>query len=71
MAKHLKKGDRVSWSTEQGTTTGTVQRRLTSRTKIKGHVVAAGPDDPQYLVESDKTGAKAAHKPSALRRRRS
>ena len=24
-------------------------------------------DDPEYLVESEKTGAKAAHKPEALK----
>jgi hypothetical protein len=25
-------------------------------------------DDPQYLVKSDKTGARAAHKPSGLKK---
>lgn len=62
------KGDRVSWGTSQGRTTGTVKQRLTSSTKIKGHAVEASPDNPEYLVESEKTGAKAAHKPDALRK---
>ncbi len=69
MATHLRKGDRVSWNTSQGETTGTVERRLSGPTSVKGHHVEASGDDPQYLVESDKTGARAAHKPTALRRR--
>ena len=62
------KGDRVSWNTSQGRTTGTVKQRLTSTTKIKGHEVKASADNPEYLVESEQTGAEAAHKPGALRR---
>jgi hypothetical protein len=30
--------------------------------------VAASPDNPEYIVESSKTGARAAHKPSELRK---
>jgi hypothetical protein len=37
--------------------------------KIKSHVVAASKKNPEYLVESEKTGAIAAHKPSALKKR--
>jgi hypothetical protein len=65
----LRKGDRVEWETSQGTTSGRVKKRLTSRTKVKGHTVAASEEDPQYLVESDRTGAEAAHKPDALRKK--
>ncbi|MBL9106126.1 MAG: DUF2945 domain-containing protein [Myxococcales bacterium] len=43
--------------------------RLTDETDIEGHHVAASEDEPQYLVESDRSGARAAHKPEALRRR--
>lgn len=68
MAKHLRKGDRVSWNTTQGRTTGTIRRELTSPTSIKGHRVKASPDNPEYLVESEKSGAEAAHKPDALRK---
>jgi hypothetical protein len=68
MAKHLRKGTHVRWNTRNGPTEGRVERRLTSPTTIKGHRVAASPDEPQYLVESDRTGAEAAHKPDALRR---
>ena len=65
----FRKGDSVAWDTSQGETHGTVERKLTAPTDIKGHHVAASPENPEYLVRSDKTGAEAAHKPSALRRR--
>lgn len=63
-----KRGDTVTWKTSQGTTKGTVKRKLTAPTKIKGHAVAASSDHPEYLVVSEKTGAKAAHKASALKK---
>ncbi len=66
--KTYKAGDRVKWDHSQGATTGKVVRKLTRPTRIKGHEVAASPDNPEYLVESAKTGARAAHKPEALRK---
>lgn len=66
--KKLRKGDRVEWETSQGTTHGKVEKKVTQPTKIKGHEVKASQDDPQYVVTSDKTGARAAHKPSALKK---
>jgi hypothetical protein len=68
MSKQLKKGDRVVWDTPQGETHGVGERKLTSETHVKGHKAAATPDDPQYLVKSDRSGKEAAHKPDALRR---
>lgn len=65
----FKAGDKVSWQASQGQVDGTVVRKLTSPMMIKRHKVAASPDNPQYLVKSDRTGAQAAHKPEALRRR--
>jgi hypothetical protein len=62
----FKKGDKVEWETSQGKTSGTVEKKLTSETEIKGHHVAASKDNPEYLVKSDKTGAEAAHKPGSL-----
>ena len=61
-------GDKVKWDHSQGTTTGKVVRKLTSPTKIGNHKVAASPDNPEYLVESGKTGARAAHRPGELRK---
>ncbi len=67
MADDLKKGDDVTWKSHGGTAHGTVEKKLTSETSIKGHKVKASKDDPQFLVESDK-GGKAAHKPAALKK---
>lgn len=66
MTDELKKGEKVTWNTSQGETTGEVEKKLTSPTEIKGHHVAASKDNPEYLVKSDKTGKEAAHKPDAL-----
>jgi len=62
----FKKGDRVKWNTAQGETTGTVKKKLTSETDIKGYTAKASEEEPQYLVESESTGKEAAHKPDAL-----
>jgi hypothetical protein len=72
--KRFRKGDRVAWETPQGKTTGKVVEKLTSDTRVgnegqKGTKVSASEDDPRYLVESDKTGKRAAHKPEALEKR--
>ena len=69
MASKLKSGDRVSWKTSQGETRGKIIKKLTTPTQIKGHTANASKDDPEYLVESDKTHERAAHKPDALKRR--
>lgn len=68
MAENLKKGDHVEWETSQGKTTGTVKKKLTTPTDIKTHHVAASKDNPEYLVESDKSGKEAAHKPGSLKK---
>ena len=68
MPDNLKKGDKVEWETSQGKTEGTVKKKLTAPTKIKSHKVAASKENPEYLVESDKSGKEAAHKPEALKK---
>jgi N-methylhydantoinase B/oxoprolinase/acetone carboxylase alpha subunit len=65
MTKELHKGDEVTWKSHGGTAHGTVEKKQTSDTKIKSHMVRASKDDPQYIVKSDK-GGQAAHKPDAL-----
>jgi hypothetical protein len=62
-----KKGDHVSWNTPQGRTTGTVVEVRTTPFSIEGTKLEASKDDPRYVVESDKTGARAAHKADALK----
>jgi hypothetical protein len=68
MADEFKAGDKVEWKSSQGTVHGTVKKKLTSPTRIKGHAVAASKENPEYLVASDKTGAEAAHKADALKK---
>ena len=66
MAKSLKPGDKVTWSTSQGETKGVVEKQVTSPTKVKGFTAKASKEAPEYLVKSDKTGKEAVHKPEAL-----
>ena len=68
MADKLKKGDQVEWETPQGKTSGTVKKKLTAPIDIKGHHVAASEDNPEYLVESEKSGKEAAHKTESLKK---
>lgn len=67
--KKLSPGDAVAWKASRGTVRGTVVKKLTKPAKIEGHAVAASPENPEYLVKSDRTGAEAAHKPDALEQR--
>ena len=71
MSKSLKPGTKVTWGTSQGETKGTVEKKVTSTTRVKGHVAKATKENPEYLVKSDKTGAKAVQKPDELRRKSS
>ena len=68
-AKAFKPGDKVAWDTSQGATQGRVVEKQTTPTKIKTHEVAASKENPQYIVESDKSGKRAAHKAQELRNR--
>lgn len=66
MAQKFSQGDRVEWNTPQGKTRGTVKKKLTSSTEVGGQKIDASEDDPRYLVESEKSGKEAAHKPDAF-----
>jgi hypothetical protein len=44
-----------------------VIERKTSRFSLAGHDFTASAGEPMFVVESEKTGAHAAHKPTALR----
>ncbi|WP_070157121.1 DUF2945 domain-containing protein [Sphingobium phenoxybenzoativorans] len=65
MAKSLRQGTRVRWESHGGKAHGKVIRKLTGRTRIKGHQVSASRHNPEYLVETDE-GKHAAHKAGAL-----
>lgn len=63
-----KKGDKVSWGTSQGKTEGTVEKVVTSTTKVKGHTAKATKENPEVLVKSAKSGKEAVHKPGELKK---
>lgn len=62
----IRKGSKVTWNTEQGTTEGTVVERKTADFTLAGHQFRASDDQPMFVVESAKTGKHAAHQESAL-----
>ncbi len=66
--QEFKQGDTVEWNTPQGKTRGKVKKKLTSPTQVGGQNIDASEDDPRYLVESEKSGKEAAHKPDTLSR---
>jgi hypothetical protein len=66
VAQDLEQGDKVEWNTPQGKTRGTVMKKLTSLSEVGGQKITASVNDPRYLVESEKSGKEAAHKPDAL-----
>jgi hypothetical protein len=66
--KSFKQGDKVEWESSGGHSVGKVVRKVTSPITIKGHKVAASKSNPEFLVESDKSGNQAAHKPDSLKR---
>ena len=68
MADELKKGAKVEWDSSGGHSVGKVVKKVTTPTKIKDHEVKASKDNPQYIVESNKSGKQAAHKPEALKK---
>lgn len=68
MAKSVKAGDEVTWNTSQGKTKGKVEKVVTSKTKVGGHVAKASKEEPQAVVKSAKTGKKAVHKPASLKK---
>ena len=66
MSQEFKQGNELEWNTPQGKTRGTVKKKLTSHTEVGGQTIAASEDDPRYLVQSEKSGKEATHKPDAL-----
>ncbi|MFD0304100.1 DUF2945 domain-containing protein [Streptomyces sp. NPDC127119] len=69
--KKLSKGDKVSWSSHGQTVPGKVKKKITGRAEVAGRTVDASKDEPQYEVESDKSGRSAVHKPGSLREKSS
>jgi hypothetical protein len=68
MSDDFEKGDHVQWKSHGGTAEGTVKKKITEETEAAGRTVKADDDNPQYLVESEKSGKDAVHKPGALKK---
>ncbi len=68
-AAKFSKGDKVTWKTSQGKTSGTVVRVVKSETKVKGHKASASKKKPQVMVKSAKSGKRAVHKPGSLKKK--
>ncbi len=66
--KTFKKGEKVEWDSSGGHSTGEVTEKVTQDEKVKGHVAKASKEEPQYRVESDKSGKAAIHKPEELKK---
>ena len=62
----LSQGTPVEWNTPQGPTHGRIVQKKVSDFELDGHIHRASEEEPQYVVESTKTGARAAHVASAL-----
>lgn len=62
----MRVGSKVSWKTSQGPTHGKTVERRTREFTFDGQTFKASDDEPYWIVESAKTGAKAAHKESSL-----
>ncbi|MEV6263030.1 DUF2945 domain-containing protein [Streptomyces sp. NPDC051784] len=69
--KKLEKGDQVTWSSHGRRVPGKVKKKIVERTEVAGRAVDASKDEPQYEVESEKSGRSAVHRPESLRRRKS
>jgi hypothetical protein len=62
----ISKGDKVSWNTSQGSTHGQAIEKRVKQFTFADQTFNASADEPHWIVESEKTGAKAAHKESSL-----
>ncbi len=62
----ISKGDTVHWNTSQGKTEGKAVEKRTKEFTFEGQHFNASDDEPFWIVESVKSGKKAAHKESTL-----
>ncbi|MBW4694265.1 MAG: DUF2945 domain-containing protein [Lyngbya sp. HA4199-MV5] len=68
MSKQFKKGARVEWESSGGTSRGVVKEVITEPTDFKNHHFEASKQEPEYRVESEKSGKDAIHKAEALKK---
>ena len=63
---NVSKGDTVSWNTPQGETHGEVVEVHRKEFTFDGQKFNAAEDDPYVVIESAKSGKRAAHKVSSV-----
>ena len=68
MAHVFRAGDHVEWNSEAGHVRGTIKTKVISAIKFKTYTVRASKEEPQYLIESDKTDHIACTKERRSRR---
>ena len=68
MTSDFQRGDHVEWNSEAGRVRGTIRRKVTSEITFKGYRRHASKEEPQYVIQSDKTDHLAIHKGSALKK---
>ena len=68
MVHDFRVGDHVEWNSEAGRVRGTIKKKIISEITFKGYKVHASKEEPQYLIDSDKTDHMAMHKGSALKK---
>ncbi|MFA4912584.1 MAG: DUF2945 domain-containing protein [Burkholderiaceae bacterium] len=66
MATPFKVGDHVQWNSEAGRISGKITKVHKQDFEFMGRTRRASAEAPQFEVESEKTGRKAAHKGDAL-----
>lgn len=62
----ISKGDKVSWNSSGGKSHGKAVEKRTTEFTFDGQKFKPTDDDPYWIVESDKSGKRAAHKESSL-----
>ena len=62
MRGEFKTGDHVSWNSEAGRVSGIIRKTISAPIEFKGYTVRASREEPQYVIESDKTDHLAVHK---------
>jgi hypothetical protein len=68
MTREFNVGDHVRWNSEAGIVSGVIKKKVTKPIQFKGYTRHASKEEPQYLIQSDKTDHQAMHKGSALRK---
>jgi hypothetical protein len=71
MKEDIKKGDAVTWNSQQGRIKGQVVKKVTKNENIevgqgKKRPVKASADQPKIVVKSTQTGKQAVHKTESL-----